>query len=241
MAVQVIAGVNTFFWILFFLCCTYQFKQLLRFPAKYPVHGVILLSTVATQSIVIVWTESYPSLSRTVMLIVLGIGIIFYIFGICLLGMRYKRRNQWSLVEDWTNTNCIIHGALSITGLALVPLQFLSADAMTIFWLIVFSLLLIVEGMEVTRAVLRVRSLGWKKGIFTYHVSQWSRNFTFGMFYAFTMMMHESSRYPSVLYDFQASFLTVWAWVVLAVLLAEIGIWGVAVKEQLRSPSSLVS
>ncbi|GAB3061351.1 TDT family transporter [Virgibacillus ainsalahensis] len=223
--VQVTAIINTVFWVLFILYCVYNFKQLWKRPSRHSIHGVILLSTVATQSLVIVWVELFPFISDIVVISAISLGLLFYLGGILLIGFRYISEKQWSLSEDWTNTNCIIHGALSITGLAIVASQLASALFIMIFWLIVFILLIIVETLEVMRAIKRVSKLGWKKGILTYNISQWSRNFTFGMFYAFTMMMHENPYYMNSMYHFHEGFLTLWAWIVLVTLIGEIGLW----------------
>lgn len=224
--IQGVAIVNTCCWVFFLGFCVYNFKQLLKWPTSYSIHGVILLSTVATQSLIIVWVEILPFLSKDTLVVpVMYLGLIFYLCGIFLIGTRYGKEKQWTLIEDWTNTNCIIHGALSITGLAIVSSQLMSSLVVMIFWMIVFTLLVIVEIVEITRAVKRISEYGWRRGIFTYHISQWSRNFTFGMFYAFTMTMHENSYYMSSLYDFHDTFLTLWAWIVLLALLGEIGLW----------------
>ncbi|WP_047980191.1 TDT family transporter [Ornithinibacillus contaminans] len=219
--IQVIAFVNTLFWVLFIGVCVYNFKQLLKDPRSHLIHGVVLLSTVATQSIIIVWEELFPFVSSYFMIVSISLGALFYVLGILLILIRYLRNTQWSLTEDWTNTNCIIHGALSITGLAIVTSNLLSPLVVLFIWLFVFTLLLIVEAIEITRAIKRIKLLGWKKGVLTYHISQWSRNFTFGMFYAFTMAMHEHSNYLS---HFLNVFLTLWAWVVLIALIAEVGL-----------------
>ncbi|MFG6147723.1 hypothetical protein [Halobacillus sp. B23F22_1] len=223
--IQAAAIVNTCFWIVFIFYCVNNFRQLLQKPGKHSAHGVILLSTVATQSLVIVWTELFPFVSALVILSVLTLGLLFYLFGIVLIGIRYKSDNQWSLAEDWTNTNCIIHGALSITGLAIVSTQLMPPVFLLFFWLFVFSIVVLVEAVEIRRAFIRVRAYGWRKGLFTYNISQWSRNFTFGMFYAFTMMRHEGPYYLNLMYDFHEIILSIWAWVVLAALIVQIGLW----------------
>ncbi|PKR84800.1 hypothetical protein [Heyndrickxia camelliae] len=46
---------------------------------------------------------------------------------------------------------------------------------------------IIVEGIEIARSIQRIKRYGWKKGLWIYHTSQWARNFTFGMFLAFSM------------------------------------------------------
>ena len=46
----------------------------------------------------------------------------------------------------------------------------------------------LVELIEIARMVVRVAKYGWGQGVFSYNVSQWARNFTFGMFYIFTLL-----------------------------------------------------
>ncbi|EQB34700.1 MULTISPECIES: TDT family transporter [Virgibacillus] len=222
--VQGIVCVNTLLWLGFLLICLYNFKRLYKKSQKYPVHGIILLSTVATQSMVLSWLPFFQQIPIKLIKIIIMIGLLFYGLGILLIIFRYSR-NNWSLLDDWTNTNCIIHGALSITGLAIVSSHLLSADLILIFWLLVFILFLLVESIEIVRGIKRVSNLGWKKGIFTYNVSQWSRNFTFGMFYAFTFKIHSNIDYKSTLESLHEIILSFWNWTVLLILVIEIGIW----------------
>src|SRR5690625_4054213 len=126
---------------------------------------------------------------------VIILGIIFYLVGMIFIGKRYIRQKGWTLVDDWANTNCIIHGALSITGLAIVSTNTFTAQFVNFFWILIFCLLCIVEVIEVIRAVKRVKLYGWNKGIFQYDISQWSRNFTFGMFFTFTLFMQRNPFY----------------------------------------------
>ncbi|WP_101842771.1 hypothetical protein [Halobacillus sp. Marseille-P3879] len=223
--VQGITIINTFFLFLFLIWCVYNFKRLWDRPAQHATHGVVLLSTVAAQSVVIVWSELFPFVSAVVVLTVVSLGLIFYLLGVLLIGIRYREDPKWSLTEDWSNTNCIIHGALSITGLALVSTEMMSSLFYLIFWLSVFVAVLSIETVEVRRAVKRVQAYGWKKGIFTYNISQWSRNFTFGMFYAFTMVRHDQPYYLNTMYELHEVFLSVWAWVVLSALIIQVGLW----------------
>ncbi|WP_406687631.1 hypothetical protein [Rossellomorea vietnamensis] len=236
-AVQVVMLFNTLMWLGFMASCVYQFKELMKRPTAHSIHGVVLLSTVATQSVVIFWVKLYPSLPEGLLVGAISLGTFFYVIGLALIIVRYGRGNRWTLVEDWPSTNCIIHGALSITGLAIVSSELLSGRIMMVFWLVVFVLLIGVEWLEMVRAAKRVRKLGWEKGIFTYHVSQWSRNFTFGMFYAFTMTMHDNPYYLNSFYPFHEEFLHVWAWIVSLFLIAEMGLWVGSNRSLLESKS----
>ena len=51
------------------------------------------------------------------------------------------------------------------------------------------ALFAVVESMEVIRLRLRVGAHGWRSAVVIYHPAQWARNFTFGMFYTFTLAL----------------------------------------------------
>ncbi|WP_058949967.1 hypothetical protein [Oceanobacillus picturae] len=221
---QLIAVINSLIWICFVILCIYHFKQLFKKYHVYTIHGVLLLSAVATQSVVISWFQAFSRVPLPLVVFMVSLGFSFYVVGVVFISLCYIA-STWTLADDWANTNCILHGALSITGLALVFSQFLSSSFMTVFWVIVFIIFIFVEGIEIGRAISRITKYGWKKGIFTYHISQWSRNFTFGMFYAFTLALHSALSEGSLLYRLQSVFLQVWAWVVLGLLVVEIVLW----------------
>jgi len=89
----------------------------------------------------------------------------------------------------------------------------------------------LVEAAELLRLVRRVGQHGLRQGIFTYHVSQWSRNFTFGMFYAFTLAMADAYAQSPLLVPlkpFLAPLIAGGPYIVLFFLLVETGLWAVA-------------
>lgn len=224
---QSMAILNTFLWLFFLANCFYNFKQLFFDHVHYPVHGAILLSTVGTQSIIILLNKVFFQFSIYFSEAIIILGFLFYIAGITLIGNRYLKHKDWNLADDWANTNCIIHGALSITGLAIVVTNTFTPSFIIGFWIFVFILLIVVEALEVIRAIIRIRCYGWNEGLLNYDVSQWSRNFTFGMFYTFSMVMHQNPHYPmpDTLHNFQHGFMSIWAWVVLIAMVAQIAIY----------------
>ncbi len=224
---QAIAILNTFLWLFFLANCFYNFKQLLFDHKDFPVHGAILLSTVGTQSIIVLLNNVFFQFPSYFSESVIILGLIFYLAGVLLIANRYLRHKNWNLADDWANTNCIIHGALSITGLAIVTTNTFTPTFVIFFWVLIFILLVTVEAVELVRALIRIKKYGWNKGIFTYHVTQWSRNFTFGMFYTFSLVMQRNPYYPvpDLLYNFQLSFMAFWAWIVLLAILFEITIF----------------
>lgn len=100
---------------------------------------------------------------------------------------RYFFVKGWSITDDWQNTNCILHGAMSITGLAIVVSGAVNNNIILFIWLWILLWFIIVENIEILSAVKRVKKYGFVKGIAIYDVTQWSRIFTFGMLYTFTM------------------------------------------------------
>jgi len=224
---QAMALLNTFLWLFFLVNCIYNFKQLIFNQPNYPVHGILLMSTVGTQSIIVLLNNVFSKLPALVSEMIIILGIIFYMIGMFFIIKRYVSEKNWTLADNWPNTNCIIHGALSITGLAIVSSNTFSASFLIILWISIVLLLVIIETIEIYRAVARVQLYGWNKGLFTYHVSQWSRNFTFGMFYTFTLYLHHNPYYviPQALYVFQESFIAIWAWIVLFSLIGQIAIY----------------
>lgn len=227
MITQAMALLNTFLWLFFLVNCVYNFKQLIFNQPNYPVHGILLMSTVGTQSIIVLLNNVFFKLPVILSEVIIILGIIFYFIGMLFIIKRYVSEKDWTLADDWHNTNCIIHGALSITGLAIVSSNTFSASFLIALWMSIVVLLVVIEAIEIFRAVVRVQLYGWNKGLFTYHVSQWSRNFTFGMFYTFTLYMHHNPYYviPQGLYVFQKVFIGIWAWVVLFSLIMQIAIY----------------
>ena len=115
---------------------------------------------------------------------------------------------------------------MSISGLAGILTGVISGPWIVATWLWAAGMFLLVEGIEVARARLRVRLYGWREGLFTYHVSQWARNFTFGMFYAFTLHLSLATRdaFPWIAM-LRAPIVSYGQYVVLGLLLLETGVF----------------
>ncbi|OWA35846.1 hypothetical protein B9G55_08115 [Saccharibacillus sp. O16] len=191
-------------------------------------HGVILLTTVALQSVALLLHELFGAKEYLVYRVLILLGIFFYIMGFVLLLLRYRRRD-WSLVDDWPETNCILYGAAAITGAAALKSSVFPNGVLLGIWIFALLLLLLVEGMEIVRAVLRVRQLGWGKAIGVYAPAQWSRLFTLGMFYFFTQQGERifPQEGGSILRELREWILNGGAWIIMALLLWEIGlVWG---------------
>ncbi|MFS0880152.1 hypothetical protein [Metabacillus niabensis] len=223
LAIKGLLILNLVLWSFFIVFCMKQLKTIIKNGHIFETHGAILLSTVSTQSIAILMINTDSPFSHTSLIDgFILIGIMFYIISIILLIMRFsiKFRN----IHEWKNTDCIIHGAVSITGLSMTLSGHFSSFSLSMIWYAAFSLFVFVEFIEVIRGVKRIKDYGLKKGIFTYHVSQWSRNFTFGMFYLFTLRLLENYSTENTLL-FQKLVLYPLGWIVLLLLLIQISIF----------------
>lgn len=205
--VTVVIALNTLLYGYYIYHCLRHFYNLWRTPEAHAPHGVILLAAVATQSLVIVWNVLVqPDIPPLGVLF----GLLMYTAGAIVIIRHYFWNSKGTLADDWSNTNCIFHGALSISGFAMVVSGSFTEETIAMFWWGTFAVLLFIESIELVRAHRRIRKYGWREGVFTYHISQWSRNFTFGMFFAFTSHVHTGL------------LLNVWGWVVILLLAAEV-------------------
>lgn len=217
-------------WLWYLGIALRGFRAVMASPARLRVTGRILLSTVSTQSLALLAWHLWPGADwlRAPVAGLIVLGYLFYAAGFALIVQRYLRERQWTLADDWDNTNCILHGAMSISGLAIAYTGVLPEWLGIATWLYVLVVLIAVEAVEIARMVQRIGRYGLHRGVFTYHVSQWSRNFTFGMFYAFTLALAPAFASHPALSPFAAFAGGLFAWgpyLVLFFLLAELGLW----------------
>ena len=211
-------------WLWYLRLLPAAFRAAVDPSEGYRANGAILLSVVATQSLVVAGEALVPGgLPQPVSAALIVLGYLFYAAGLVLILRRYLLRSDWTLADDWGNTNCILHGAMSITGLAIVVSGALPAALAVATWIWVVAVFVGVEATEFARALARVGAYGWRDGVFVYTPTQWSRNFTYGMFYAFTLQLNKSPAAPdSWTTGSQEAILAYGHYVVLAALLVEI-------------------
>jgi len=191
----------------------------------YGAAGAVLLPVVGTQSLVVAGDVLLPGgMPRAVAAALILLGYLLYAWGLFLVVRRY-RRPGWTLADDWDNTNCILHGATSITGLAIVLSGALPGSWAVYTWAWVLAVFVVVEALEVLRAVSRTRAYGWRDGVLAYLPSQWSRNFTFGMFYAFSLQLQASAIRVPFAGGLLRAVVAYGQYVVLALLLAEVAVF----------------
>ncbi len=225
--VQVMVLGNLGLWLYFACQAMGSFIEFFHAQTRQKVHGVLFLSTVSTQSLVIVWKAAFgdSSMYRTVAPWAILLGVVFYIVSFYLIARRYAGEGgDFDLDRDWYNTNCITHGAMSITGLASVVCGVIPPGLTLMVWLWVIAWFVIIELFEIARAIKRVRMYGLADGLLVYNPTQWSRNFTFGMLYAFNMNFDLSASVApgSLLLSLHRTIHDYFAWIVLGLLLLEI-------------------
>jgi hypothetical protein len=148
-----------------------------------------LLVTVATEAVALIGLQLFgesPAV-QTAAIALIGFGVAGYAVGAFVVLRRYLAGPGWSLASDWSNANCILHGALSITGLTAVVSGAFSAAFILSLWTCILFIFAVVEAAEVARFWVCARNSSVYAAAGVYDVSQWARNFTFGMFYAFTL------------------------------------------------------
>lgn len=219
---HILLFINLFFWSLYVVLVIRNYLFIFRKINNYlpNIHGGLLLSCVATQSLVISGYHSYrDSFPQVYANILLTIGFIFYLLNLCLIVYRYINMKNRDLTDSWKNTNCIIHGAISISGVSLIISHVEAVGFIESIWIISLTLFFIIEAIEVIRAFQRIKKLGWKEGLFIYSPTQWARIFTFGMFLFFTENLPISN--PSQLESLQKPVLFVLPIMMIILILIE--------------------
>lgn len=198
-----------------------DYKIIWQNPKRQAANGVILLATVSTMSVVIAVDTAFGWFSTILEQAIMAFGVALLLTGLVIIAEHYHKLKWQELADKWMNSNCIIHGAVSITGLALTQTAVLSKGSLLTVWYIAAILFIVVEIIEIARAGQRVNRLGLANGLLVYNVSQWTRNFTFGMFYAFTLLLSRLLPENGMLQAVDS----VGRYVVLIVLVVEIGLF----------------
>lgn len=218
---RVLTVLNAVLWLYYMSVFVRSLRTILYTEAMNRVHGVILLSTVSTQSLVILFFNVFHgAVPNGLNMLMISFGIVLYIVGLYTMFRRFRHLHRWRLAEDWLPSNCIIHGAMSITGLAAATTGAIHANIILAIWIWVLIWFIIVESMEICRLVIRIKKYGAVKGFGEYHVTQWSRIFTFGMFYAFTVAFPFTN--AGILNTVRSVILEAGPWAVLILLVNEI-------------------
>ncbi|MFK2825299.1 hypothetical protein QYG89_06315 [Bacillus sp. B190/17] len=176
-------------WLFYLQLSFRSFYHLHHSPRTERVHGILLLTTVSTQSIVLLMNTMYEHIPIVLDRTLIGFGLMLYAISFFFI-IRHRFTPGWTVEDHWANTNCILHGALSITGFACVVSDAVSVQLTLSLWIFVVMMFVLVEAIEIQRLMKRLNRDGFKQGLWIYDVTQWSRLFTFGMFYTFTSLVN---------------------------------------------------
>ena len=213
-----ITVINVVLWVIYIGISSKTLIEIIRTKRFKNVHGILLLTTVSTQSIVLLINTVFKGLPSIMNMTFLIIGFCFYMICAFFILFRYLM-SSWSIEKDWNNTNCILHGALSISGIACIKTGLVNADMITFIWVSAMMIFLLIESVEIFRMIKRIKHYGIQKGIWIYDVTQWGRIFTFAMFYTFTSTIKQNFE---LLVFIKEEIIHTGIWIVLSLLIIEI-------------------
>jgi hypothetical protein len=175
-------------WIEYMRLMLDDLHTIARNPVGLKLNGNIFLLTASTQSIaILVSTIFHDWLPLPILVILILVGYFYY--GICLiLSIRhYSQIRLRHMVLEWAHTNSMLHGALSLSGLACIKAILISSAVIVSTWIAAAVLFILVESIAFLRLILNIKKKGFRAAVLKYDISQWSRSFTYGLFYAFTV------------------------------------------------------
>lgn len=194
--------------------------KLLCINTLYINSGIIFLITVSTQSIVLLLNALLPNhISTLINLVLILSGYIFYVFSLIVIIRYCFSIKPKRLLLSWSNTNSIIHGALSISGLASLIAASINDIFIIFTWFMATCLFITVEAISLIGLYYRIRIVDIKKGARVYEISQWSRIFTYGMYYAFTLSISHHKIISNLIIDIVTAY---GQYIVLIMLILEI-------------------
>jgi hypothetical protein len=184
------------------------------------VNGIAFLTTVALQSVVLTSGAFLAEPSEGVLrgLFVLNvIGLLVYAFCFSRVWTLSTIRRQ---IETWAPVNNITHGALSISVLAAETLAAKMAAPPAFLLRAIETVWAVSACFFVTTLLLEVGLIARGRNLLSFRVSNYARNFTYGMFFACTY--HGVTHFPQSL---MGTIVTRPALLVLAVMVAAVNLW----------------
>lgn len=183
-------------WIEYMHIMINDLHVVVRNPIGMKLTGSIFLLTVSIQSIAIllnsVLDTSFP-LPIFIILIILG----FFYYAVCfiLLLKNYFQAHFHHVIVDWPHSNSLLHGALSITGLACLKTGDVSPAVIVSTWIAAAILFVLVEGIALLSMLFNIVKEGAKAALWKYDLSQWVRSYAYGLFFAFSIAI-ERMQFP---------------------------------------------
>lgn len=192
--ITVITLLAVVIWLVYLSIITIYFWKILFERKHISATGIMLLPTVSTQSIVILIYTLLPVYrDNEIYKVLIIFGCLFYIIGLITIlrdciKIKFKR-----LLLSWSSTNSIIHGALSITGVASLITHAISDTFVIVIWIASSCLFVLIESLSIVKLYQRIKIAGLSSRSINYNISQWSRLFTYGMYYALTNAISETN------------------------------------------------
>lgn len=219
---QALFVVSVILWMLYLSWLTVMaFREKLQ---GGKLNGTVFLSTVATQSIVIAFMVIFPGhvadfLPWLIILNVFGIALYWISFSLVWVAGGFRRP-----FRQWVPQNNITHGALSITMLSAQMIEESIPGSLPYFHLVIqvawVATALMVVGSHVYEVWLVI---GRKVPLLNFHLGNYARNFTYGMFFACTYFGYMYP-HPSIMkLVLDPGLLAILGTVVLAVNVWELG------------------
>jgi len=200
---------NVLVWLCFIFLSIYTFGKGITEWKETTLHGNLFLTTVSTQSVAILLLTIFPQVSLALIVMIIIFGLLFYLISFVFITTHFSFSN-------WNATNCIFHGALSISGLTILFADLLSMQSLVTLWLITLTTFIIIEILEITVFIKLVTRNNPFQVILSSNISHWSRLFTFCMFFTFTHLM----KFPSpILQDIGQVLLTILCIVIFSLLI----------------------
>lgn len=214
---DVLALLNVVLWLSYLGMSFHTIRIGLRKWKHTILSGNLFLTTVSTQSVAIMLRTVFPGLNVSLIFIIISLRLIFYMISFILIISHFS-------IRHWNATNCIFHGALSITGVALLYNDIIPDVHALAFWSVVLAVFMIVEMMELIILFTKLKKHHFKEVLFKSNISHWSRLFTFGMFYTFTSMLEIKQGIVESVKNGFLSFLFITIFLLLLIELVSLGI-----------------
>jgi hypothetical protein len=206
-------------WTLALLYAYWVVTAISRTTLLGRVNGIAFLTTVAMQSVVLT-SEALLELSESVLhglLVLNAIGLLVYAFCFGRVWSPSTLRRQ---IETWAPVNNITHGALSISVLAAETLAAKMAAPPALLLIAIQAVWAVSACFFVTILLLEVGLVARGRNLLSFRVSNYARNFTYGMF--FTCTYHGVTQFRASL---MAMIATPPVLLILAALVAAVNLW----------------
>lgn len=169
--------------------------------------GLVLIPALSVQAMTLLLSELFhEELPTLVYEIFISFGLVLYLIGLIFL-IRYfafARKNR--IVLSWVNENSLIHGVLSLTGIAMINALNFPDWSIYYLWYLTFTVFLTLAVISCLRLSARFKYKKYEDAIGIYHNSQWYRVFSFAAFYTFSISAYEYEYSSDALIAFIASY-----------------------------------